>query len=117
MDQGVPLVGPPTWLKTLYPDDPRRRWMNQVLADQTRRIRERLETRRKQRIRISAQSFDCANLDVVDPGPVDAVAVNTSSVGTDAVDADIGGNGSVTSCILGADLTDIGAVSSRLVAA
>ncbi len=43
MKHGIPSVKPPDWLMNLYPGDPRQDWVNQVLADQTRRIREKLE--------------------------------------------------------------------------
>lgn len=46
MCQGIPLVRPPTWMGSLYRGDPRLGWVNQVLADQTRRIRAKLERRR-----------------------------------------------------------------------
>lgn len=66
MSQGVPLVVLPSWLKTLYPDDPRRRWVNQVLADQARRIREKLEARKRQRVRNGADGSDFVDLGLVD---------------------------------------------------
>ncbi len=47
MHEGIPLVRPPGWLTRLLPDDPRRRWVNQVLADQARRIESKLAERKR----------------------------------------------------------------------
>ncbi len=47
MHEGIPLVRPPGWLTRLLPDDPRRGWVNQVLADQARRIEAKLAARKR----------------------------------------------------------------------
>ncbi len=43
MRGGVPFVQPPDWLRNLFPGDPREAWVNSVIADQNRKIRNQLQ--------------------------------------------------------------------------
>lgn len=47
MLKGIPFVKPPAWISRLHPDDSRRSWMNQVMADQTRQVQEKLARRKR----------------------------------------------------------------------
>ncbi len=42
MRAGVPFVQPPAWLRNLFPGDPREAWVNSVVADQNRKLRDKL---------------------------------------------------------------------------
>ncbi|WRS29335.1 DUF222 domain-containing protein [Actinomycetaceae bacterium MB13-C1-2] len=125
MNHGVPLVRPPNWLKSLYPDDPRREWMNQVLADQAIRIREKLEARKKQRVRNNgvgpgSGGSGFVNRNVVDTDLVHGIAdiavveargpavVDTLSIRPDVVAAHFSDADCVTSGDVGAGVVDSG---------